>query len=135
MEYRLIIAGGRDFKDYERMKHEVGVFCFDLTQPFPVIISGGQVTKPNTFPERDMPELWYGADWLGLKYAAERELKWKKFPANWNAFGKSAGPLRNEEMAIYSNAAIVFWDGTSKGSADMINKARLHKIELKIVNY
>lgn len=136
MEYGLIIAGGRDFKDYELLKKEVSEFLCVLQEPFPLIISGGQVSKPTTFPERYMEELWYGADWLGLKYAAERGLEWEKFMPDWN-LGKKAGPIRNKKMAEYkkSKACICFWNGVSRGTLDMINQAQSNKLNLKIINY
>lgn len=38
----------------------------------------------------------------------------------WNQLGKKAGPLRNAAMAEYADAAIIFWDGTSRGSKSMM---------------
>ena len=35
-----------------------------------------------------------GADKLGEQYAKERGYKLTKFPADWNKYGKAAGPKR-----------------------------------------
>lgn len=43
----------------------------------------------------------------------------KGFPADWNKYGKSAGPIRNKQMAEYSDALLVIWDGESRGSKNM----------------
>jgi hypothetical protein len=65
-----------------------------------------------------------GADQFGAKWAYENKIPVKKFPANWDEHGKAAGPIRNAEMAMYADAAIIFiWDG-SRGSADMDRKMR-----------
>jgi len=59
---------------------------------------------------------------LGERWARTNGIKIKEMPANWNAHGKAAGPIRNREMATYADAAIIIWDGTSNGSRNMINE-------------
>lgn len=78
-----------------------------------------------------------GADSLGKRYAKEHGCAIKSFPADWNKNGKAAGPIRNEEMAIYAEGggAVVFWDGESKGSLDMINRAKAHNLKLRVIKY
>ena len=60
-----------------------------------------------------------GADRLGELLAAQFEIQLVKFPADWNRYGKSAGYKRNAEMADYADAALILWDGVSKGSKHM----------------
>lgn len=61
-----------------------------------------------------------GADTLGECYSIECEIALKCFPADWDTYGKAAGPIRNSQMRDYADAAIVFiWDN-SRGSANMI---------------
>lgn len=43
----------------------------------------------------------------------------KVFDANWTKHGRSAGMIRNKEMADYSDVLILIWDGESRGSANM----------------
>lgn len=43
----------------------------------------------------------------------------EEFPADWDKFGKSAGHIRNKQMAEYADALLLIWDGESKGSANM----------------
>ena len=64
-----------------------------------------------------------GADTLGELWARLNKIPIKEFPADWDKHGKAAGPLRNREMAIYADALILFWDGKSKGSANMLKQA------------
>lgn len=52
------------------------------------------------------------------------------FPADWDRHGKAAGPIRNTEMAKAADALIAIWDGQSRGTADMIQKARAHGLRV-----
>lgn len=65
-----------------------------------------------------------GADSLGEKWANDHRIPVKRFPADWDTFGKSAGYRRNEEMARYADALIALWDGESRGTKHMIDIAR-----------
>lgn len=51
--------------------------------------------------------------------------KFKEYPADWNAHGKAAGPIRNQRMVDACDFALVIWDGKSRGTKDSI--ARLLK--------
>ena len=62
-----------------------------------------------------------GADACGERWAKARGKHVTPFPADWDGpYKKAAGKLRNREMADYADAALVFWDGMSSGSADMV---------------
>lgn len=61
-----------------------------------------------------------GVDMLGEEVAARFSIPVKRFPANWDALGKSAGYVRNAEMAAYADALLAVWDGKSKGTNHMI---------------
>lgn len=116
---RVIIAGGRKFNDYPLLEKKMDKFLANYKPEEIEIVSGGAM----------------GADCWGEHYAAERGLKKKVFLANWNEYGNAAGPIRNTEMAKYGTHCAVFWDGCSRGSADMINAAKISKLKLKVVRY
>lgn len=63
-----------------------------------------------------------GVDKLGEQWAIANNIPVKEMPANWNAHGKAAGPIRNRQMAEYADAAVIVWDGVSDGSRNMINE-------------
>ena len=65
-----------------------------------------------------------GADQLGEQYAKVHGIELTKFPAQWDKFGKSAGYLRNTQLANNSQALIALWDGASRGTSHMIDIAR-----------
>lgn len=64
-----------------------------------------------------------GVDRLGEQWAQMRSIPIKRFPANWDRDGRSAGPIRNRQMANYAEALVAIWDGESKGTKNMIEEA------------
>ena len=115
--FKVIVAGGRDFSDYNLLSTTLHYL---LSQKSNVEIVSGMAR---------------GADSLGLRYAEENHIRVKKFPANWDRYGNSAGYKRNVQMAEYADACVCFWDGNSKGTADMIRLARVFKLQIRVIKY
>lgn len=61
----------------------------------------------------------WGIDQLGERWAAANDIPVERYPADWQTYGKSAGYRRNTQMADLAEAAILLWDGTSRGTAHM----------------
>lgn len=123
---RIIIAGPRDYEDYERVKTEAYYFTKDMCSDEIVIVSGGCSDEQKgklTFTRKDGRKV-FGADGLGERLAHEKGWAVKTFDADWKQYGRFAGPIRNKEMSEYSTHALLFWDGKSKGTRDMINKSK-----------
>lgn len=77
-----------------------------------------------------------GADLLGKQWAKIRKIPIDSHPADWDTYGKSAGYIRNAEMAKNADALIALWDGKSPGTKSMIDLAikqglRVHVEEAK----
>ena len=70
---KTIIAGTRGFNDYEYL-----VECMNSLNWRPTLIVSGTAR---------------GADKLGEKYAKDNNIPTQLFPANWNKYGKAAGPV------------------------------------------
>ena len=113
---KLIIAGTRTFTNYQKLKQICDYFLQD--QDTIEIVSGA----------------CRGADKLGEQYAKERGYKLTQFHADWNKYGKAAGPKRNQQMANYADALIAFWDGKSKGTLNMIEFANQNKLSVTVIN-
>ena len=107
--YKLVVAGCRDFHDYSVASSEIHKHLQKLGADYSVIIVSGCAE---------------GADKLGERYAAEHNLPIERFPAEWDMYGKYAGPRRNAQMAQVADAVLVFWDGKSKGTKNMIENAK-----------
>lgn len=105
--FKVIIAGSRDFLDYELLKAKCDkILSNKLSNGTVEIVSGGA----------------RGADALGERYARERNLPIKVFKADWDTHGKSAGFIRNADMADYAEALIAF-DRGSSGTGHMVKLA------------
>ncbi|MBO5510657.1 MAG: DUF2493 domain-containing protein [Oscillospiraceae bacterium] len=107
--YKLVVAGCRDFHDYSVASSEIHKHIQTLDAEYSVIIVSGCAE---------------GADKLGERYASEHNLTVERFPAEWDTYGKYAGPRRNAQMAQVADAVLVFWDGKSKGTKNMIENAK-----------
>lgn len=111
---KVIIAGSRDFTNINIMQRS----CDDILADINVteIVSGTA----------------RGADTTGEIYANLRNIPVKSFPADWNTHGKSAGYIRNAEMADYADMLIAFWDGKSRGTKHMIDLAKSNGLKVEI---
>lgn len=76
-----------------------------------------------------------GADKMCGWIAEQLGLTVLKFPADWDKYGKAAGPIRNQQMIDKGKPteAIAFWDGVSRGTSDMINRLKKANIPVDIV--
>jgi uncharacterized protein (DUF1778 family) len=114
---KAIIAGTRDFSDYDLLS-KVCDFMFSKAKTVEIVSGGAR-----------------GADSLGERYAQEHGYDCKRFPADWEKYGKGAGYKRNTEMSNYADCLIAFWDGESRGTQHMINLARKKGLQIKVVKY
>lgn len=110
---KTIIAGSRTINDPEILLDAIESSEFEITE----VVSGCA----------------NGVDKLGELYAETAGLPIKKFPADWS-FGKVAGIIRNRQMAEYADAAIVIWDGSSRGSKNMIEESKKNNLKLYVYN-
>jgi hypothetical protein len=65
-----------------------------------------------------------GVDTAAERYAEEKGFKTLLFPAEWDKYGKAAGPIRNKKMVEAADIVIAFWDGRSRGTRSLIEFAR-----------
>ena len=113
-EMKVIIAGARDFTDYDLLKKTMETCGFVVTE----VVWGGAS----------------GADALGKMWADEHGIPVKPFPADWNRYKKFAGPIRNKQMAEYGEALVAFLAKDSKGTKDMVRQAKKKGLPMVVVN-
>jgi len=64
-----------------------------------------------------------GADQAGEQWAEAHNLPVERYPADWTAHGRAAGPIRNRHMAGLADALVAVWDEQSPGTKSMIGYA------------
>lgn len=109
---KCIIAGSRDGASYADLTFALSQ-C-DFREEITEVVSGGA----------------RGTDTHGERWAKTFSIPIKRFLPDWDTHGKKAGALRNQQMADYADALVAVWDGQSKGTADMITRAR--RLNLRI---
>lgn len=75
-----------------------------------------------------------GVDERAEDWAKEQEIPCYILPAEWEENGKAAGAARNAKMAEIGDALIAIWDGSSKGTRDMMRKAHTEGLPIFLVN-
>jgi hypothetical protein len=107
---KLCIYGSRDFSDFDFLHEKATRFISEHNRDRdPVIIISGHAR---------------GADKLGEEFAKLNDYGLIIMPADWNAYGKSAGFRRNFDMVQKATHALGFWDGCSPGTRIMVELCR-----------
>ena len=115
---RIIIAGGRDFNNYAELAKTMDYLLSNITDDITIVCGKAR-----------------GADTLGEQYVKEKGYAILYFPADWNKYGRSAGFIRNEQMAKNADALAAFWDGQSVGTRHMIETAKKNNLLVRIHRY
>ncbi len=114
---RVVIAGCRDYNAYDEAKEYIDFCLSNVRKENEIIILSGCAS---------------GADTMGERYAKENGLKIEKYPADWEKYGRGAGPKRNKQMAEICDFVICFWDEKSKGTRSLIDYAKKFDKPIKI---
>ena len=113
---KILFCGSRDFKNKEVIRNVISNLPKDT-----IVIHGCA----------------NGADTIAGDIAKEYNLKVLEFPADWNKYGKGAGPIRNKQMLDEGKPDLIYAFFTSKifskGTRNMINQAKEYNI--KVIEY
>lgn len=119
-KFKIVICGSRHLKDYEFLKASVE----DVIKKENIEYDNLQIVSGHAD----------GADYLGERFAAEKGIPLKIFPADWAKYGKAAGPIRNKQMVDYVKTdpclVIAFESENSKGTRNMIKQSEQAKIKV-----
>ena len=108
---RVLVCGGRDYADEARVFEVLS----DLKPSF--LIEGGA----------------RGADTLAWRWGKrylDSDCR-RTFEARWDLHGRSAGPIRNQQMLDEGKPDLVVAFAGGKGTADMIRRAKRAGIEVR----
>ncbi len=115
--YKVLICGSRFYTDYGKVLHYIRRLKAtsvpgNSSHGDIVIISGGAKR----------------ADTLAVKAAKAYGLSFREYPAQWEKYGKKAGPIRNQTMLDMEKPGLVvaFHEAVenSKGTIDMVSRAK-----------
>ena len=79
-----------------------------------------------------------GADTLAAFAATLLRIPCEEFPADWDKHGKAAGPIRNQQMMEEKPDQVLAFhhvSGITPGTKDMVTRAVLAKVPVKVVTY
>jgi hypothetical protein len=102
---RVLICGGRDFCDAAWLARAMD--DIHARTPISEVIAGGA----------------RGADTLGAEWASSRGIPLRVFMAEWETFGRAAGPIRNQRMLDEGKPMLVVAFPGGRGTADMVRRA------------
>lgn len=102
---RVAIVGSRTFNDYDKLSQFM--FKFFPRDEISQVISGGA----------------QGTDQLAERFADAEGIEKLIFPADWDKYGKSAGPRRNAQIVEAADVVVIFWDLKSPGSKNCMDQA------------
>lgn len=113
---KVLVCGGRDYAGYS---HVWGVLeTIHARTPIDTLIEGGAT----------------GADHWARKWAkCHHGVEIETHPADWQAHGRAAGPLRNQRMLDVGNPNLVIAFPGGRGTADMVRRAK--RAGVKLVEY
>lgn len=104
---KVIIAGSRNIKKFSHLEEAMKIATEKGLRPTQIVSGGAR-----------------GVDTMGETWAVKNGVEIRRFPAEWERFGISAGHRRNRQMGDYADALVALWDGESKGTKGMIDYAK-----------
>lgn len=120
---RLGIVGSRQFPRPDLVVSLIDVLRYDT-----VVVSGTEpvLWKRNQDGERvpaTLEDQGNHVDRVAVFRAREQRLETKVHRAEWDRYGRSAGPRRNRKIVADTHALVAYWDGSSPGTTDCITAA------------
>lgn len=113
---KVLVCGGREYRDWERLKGALD--ALHARKPIGLIVCGGAT----------------GADELAARWAHIRNIPTRVYPAEWERYGRKAGPIRNQQMLEEQQPDRVVAFRGGRGTSDMVNRALRAKVRCLFVD-
>lgn len=111
---KICVCGGRNYTEYKVLSK--------------VLNEARQIYGPFTLVHGDAK----GADSMAKNWAISNNVEHQAYPAKWDVFGDSAGPIRNRQMLDAGFDMLIAFPG-GRGTANMIsitNQAGIPVLEI-----
>lgn len=122
MQPRILVCGGRDFNDYEFIRNSLDKLCFDRGWLFDT-----EYCMPNIHLIHGAAR---GADDCADQWGVVNWVPTSVYPAEWDKYGRRAGPLRNIQMLKEGKPDIVVAFPGGRGTEHMKKIAREAGVEV-----
>jgi hypothetical protein len=108
---KVLVCGGRDIADeglvFNTLDKVSSSVSLTMGQNISLLIHGGA----------------RGADSIAEKWAQNRGVETRRYPADWGRYGRQAGPIRNREMLMDGKPDLVVAFPGGKGTHNMESQA------------
>lgn len=111
----MLVCGGRNYADKVALYQTLDLLLSKISK----IVNGGAK----------------GADSLSTRWALDRQVNYKEYPADWSQHGKAAGIIRNGAMLIAEPIDFVIAFPGSSGTKNMIMRSKAAHIEVIEVRF
>ena len=115
MQQRVLVCGGRNYSDKNTLYDVLD--AAHMANEIVLLIHGAAK----------------GADELANQWATERAIPIYYLRPDWDAHGKSAGPIRNRMLLDYGKPDIVVAFPGGRGTADMARQAKDRSVPVAYV--
>jgi hypothetical protein len=109
---RVLVCGGRNYDDAQKVSEVLD--GIHREQPITELIQGAA----------------RGADSLACSWAMRNGIRIRSFPADWRSNGKSAGPIRNQQMLDEGVPELAVVAPGGNGTADMKRRLKVFGIRM-----
>lgn len=117
----LLVCGSRSFTDYNLLVQTLNGFVA-REKPESILLLSGGARGADTLAEC----------WLWEHY---QNGKLERHPPDYEKYGKQAPLIRNTEMVSRADYVIALYNGFSRGTLDVINKAKRAGLSVKVIMY
>lgn len=111
---RILVCGGRDIHDYWYIKSWLEHYDVNDLKDKNILITGGAA----------------GTDTLAHRFGKQFAMKQEVYKADWEKYGRRAGPIRNQQMLDEGKPDLVIAFPGGKGTADMVRRTILAGIKV-----
>lgn len=130
---RVLICGGRDFGKTDRTEYDSAMLF--LIKRFTEYLPDPENTS-NHYGELTIIEGGAaGADTIARDFATIQWLMLETYKADWNKWGRSAGPIRNKQMLKEGKPDLVIAFPGGSGTQNMIDQAKAAGIPVEEIEY
>jgi hypothetical protein len=127
---RVLVCGGRTFNNRELVYNTL----YNIADEFNLRSPSDEYGNSLPLGLHIISGEASGADSIATDFAVVNLTGYSGYPADWEKYGKSAGPSRNTKMLVDGKPDMVIAFPGGRGTADMVRKAQSAGIPVREIN-